>query len=751
MNRFLSILIGALMAGFPAAAQTVIVRSGEHEGFTRLVVPLPDKAAWSIGQSSRSVNLKIDLPSILFDVSQVFDRIPRSRLVNLSQENPGADLVFSLGCACSVSSYVDTPGFLIIDIKDNKRTSDLRRRIVDLPANQIPYRFSSQSDPENSISPGPEDLMLPVVVGQIPNVAPPSEAVPAPGNRRERPHGAINISEERLLAQIMRASDQGLVDLMEAPDLTAEMVAPVHSKEEGSPVPVSLSVTTVIDRDLDLVAHTLDQQRTNPACLKSSRLALYDWGGSQPFAAEIGHWRSQLFGEFDRVNPEALQNLARAYLHFGFGAESEQILGLTSQFDEDGRILTALARIIDKRPLGDDNPFSDQQQCNGDVTLWAVLSTKTVTDKVNDDAVLMAFSRLPPHLRSYLGPRISRIFADSGNGIMANSVLRLVARAGAEPGSGIELARAAAAELHGDSEAMVQELKTSLVSGTEHSPEALVKLIAKIFETRGTVSPDLPELAAAYALEYRNAKIGVDLRYTRAVALALAGQFLEAFATLPDIAERDGSAARQSALIPLLALLAERSDDVTFLRFALNAPLDDTNPAPVEASDQMARRLLDLGFPEQAARLISTPGENPTSEQRRRMRAEIALARRLPHRALVELMGVTGTEASRLRAAAMWLEGDFRQAGEMLIVAEDFDEAARGFWLAEEWEAVPEQADAHYSQVVAKSVQLRDSGSEVAPLTPLAEARALMENSSTVRGEIADLLQTVFVEPTVNQ
>lgn len=757
MTRMLLLIVATMIVGLPAVAQTVIVRAGEHDGFTRVVLQLPDNVNWKIDHSERSLVLNVVSPSIKFDVSRTFDRISRNRLTALSQKNPGSNLVFSLGCACSISSFMEPPGLLVVDIIDNIDNPEVQLRTVILPLNQNAYRFSSRVIPKIMTTSRPNEFMLPEMTALKPN----SEFLVDPIPPIVNPHVAINISEERLLAQIGRASDQGLLDLRAAPD-ASEIIAPAPeslresyelpmSKNSDLTLPSILSAVTSIDRDLALASQSLVRSTAIQNCLEMELLALHDWGGSQSFSTEIGHLRSQIFGELGKVKPHIAMGLARTYLFFGFGAEALQAIELSEKHNNRSQVLKALANILDNGILEGQNPFSGQQRCDGDVALWAVLSEDSVADNVNNNAVQIAFSRLPPHLRNHLGPRLSRKYAIAGDSKMASFFLRTLARSGLETGSGIEIAKAALAELHGDPEAANQELRVSLTSRSEYSPEALVKLVANKFEAREPVSPGLPDLAAAYALEFRNAEIGSDLRHTQVVALALVGQFVEAFSVLSNMEKLDGPSNRKLTLKPLLALLSEHSDDVTFLRFALILAFENQEEIPSEIGDQMARRLLDLGFYDQAALWAAGSGENPTSLERRLLQAEIALARQLPNRALVELLGLTGLEPARLRAAALWQIGEYQKAGQMLIAAEDFDGAARGFWMAENWDAVPQRADAHYAQVVAGSVQLRAVNADTTPITPLAEARVLMQNSSEARGKIAALLKSVTVAPGSSQ
>jgi hypothetical protein len=757
MIRLLASIIALWAIGNPAIAQTSLIRSGEHDGFTRLVLPLPKDANWSINQSEGSFSLKVDVPSIEFDSSRVFDRIGRSRLVAISQDGPGSELVFSLACACLVSSFVDTPGFLVIDISDEVSTPNVQPQTFGLPIRQAEYRFSSQ--PKPTARPAPGGLMLPKEIGQVLEPPPPAGMPPPSIGRSIRPPVAINLSEKRLLAQISRAADQGLLELTPKPNATGKVAdADVtegrqverQKQAQGLPLSALLSVTTAIDRDLALVADTLGQSASGPNCLEQDRVALSDWGDDQPFSTEIGRWRSRLFGEFDNLNPDAAEGLARAYLYYGFGAEAAQAIGLGAPPNAESRVLKALAEILDTGSPPDDNPFAGQQSCEADVALWSVLSSEITADDANTKAILRGFSRLPPHLRSYLGPKVSQKFSKAGDSKTAGAILRAITWSGEETGSEINLAKAAVAELRGDTQTVEKELTKSVVGGSEFSPKALVKLVAGWFDSREVLSPDLPDLTAAYASEYRNAEIGTDLRRAHVVALALAVQFDDAFSYLPELAKRDGDINRKKALEPLLELLSERAEDVVFLRYVLSTSLEGPPDYSDQVADRIARRLLDLGFPEKAAYWIEAPDGNANSKERRLMRAEIALARQLPFRALVELAGLTGRQATSLRAAAALDNGDYGQAGQILTTVGDFDGAARGFWLAEEWEAAPEQTNTRYGQVVSGSLRLRQTDA-TAPLTPLAQARALMQSSVGTREEVAALLQNVSGESLPQQ
>ena len=69
-----------LLAG-PALSDTARVYSGEHADFTRLVVELSTDQDWTLGRTPMGYGFATGSDSQpVFDISTVWDRIPKSRL-----------------------------------------------------------------------------------------------------------------------------------------------------------------------------------------------------------------------------------------------------------------------------------------------------------------------------------------------------------------------------------------------------------------------------------------------------------------------------------------------------------------------------------------------------------------------------------------------------------------------------------------------------------------------------------------------
>ena len=107
-----------LLASSVANAQTVLVRSGEHADFSRIVVAAGTPGDWVFGRVENGYELRLRTPGVEFDSSRVFDLIPRTRIVNVSTPGPGR-LRLELGCRCSGDAFAMADGRIVIDISDS--------------------------------------------------------------------------------------------------------------------------------------------------------------------------------------------------------------------------------------------------------------------------------------------------------------------------------------------------------------------------------------------------------------------------------------------------------------------------------------------------------------------------------------------------------------------------------------------------------------------------------------------------------
>ncbi len=715
-----SLLFGVWAATLPA--QTLNVRSGEHDTFTRLVIKIPVGTEYTLENAKNTAQLKLANPNLKFDVSKVFSRIGNNRLADIQDEgDKGLNMTFS--CDCEAAAFVDARNLLVVDIK---------------------------SRPENAIAQVAEPLsLISERAGRISRIQTrevqddPTLRLPTPGAVSAAPLQHNSLTEERLLSELGRAVQQELLvsDIPSDPRLAQLVLDQAPTPSATALTPKNYAVTTVIDRDLGS-ALSLSQGSTEPAdCHPSDELDIGNWGSDQALSEHISTLRSKLFREFDTVDQATALQLAKFYLHFGFGAEAIVILQLDPGLAADYPSLVALGHILDNGSIGSVNPFRGQQHCTQDVALWALLSEPDVDSKLATKALQQAFSRLPSHLRTYLGPRISERLADAGHKASAKAILRAITRSGKTEAPAVKMVEAKLANLDGDTDSYDAKLKEVIYapSDSEQAPKALIAVIEKAWETQTSVSAKESELAAAFSLEYRKADIGPALRNAHLLALGLAGDFDKAFD--PDTTDEPATMSPEGiqTLNRLLQLLSDRADDVTFLRHALHETDVRSKHVTIESRSMVAERLIELGFAESALEVLDRLNSRHIGKQQRLLRAKASLQIRRPHRALLELLDITGSEAAQLRARALELNGNLQKAGEELLAAGDPDQAARNFWLSNTWDQIPEETQSEYPILATVATKLK-SEDDWGGLAPLEQARALLKDSENTRGDVSDLL-----------
>ena len=115
----------------------------------------------------------------------------------------------------------------------------------------------------------------------------------------------VNASEHRLLQQIGRAANQGLLDVVgDDPDGDGNRHLELLGRSDRPTNPLdNISVTSAIDRETGLIAQISGASQPDDHCMANSRLAIHTWGNDTPFADQIGPLRGALVREFDDVNP----------------------------------------------------------------------------------------------------------------------------------------------------------------------------------------------------------------------------------------------------------------------------------------------------------------------------------------------------------------------------------------------------------------------------------------------------------------
>ncbi|MCL6284814.1 hypothetical protein M3P21_14870 [Ruegeria sp. 2012CJ41-6] len=697
-----------------ALAEPLVVRSGDHGSFTRLTVGLPKGAEWDLVQIGDEARLKLDGSPFLFDISKVYSRIGRDRLKQLSQTAPGKPLILGLNCECVVNAFEEGGALLVLDIRAG-RPSEAKQ--VDLPV---------VFDP-----PAKAEINA--------HLPPPLRLADAPPKASAAP--VVALEGAAIQSQVERAIAQGLLAptadhrVQQGPDRLQDLQRSLNERA------VNIRATTVIDRDLDGILDGISEELRRTACMNDDRLDIDNWGDASTHA-NLGEMHLRIYGEFDRLDYDATWRLAKAQLYLGFGAEAAATLELGPSSAKLVPELLAIAVLIDERSSTTPIVVAGQQACDGLVAFWALLADRNLSEDANIEAMLNGFFALPAHLRSHLGPRAATYLVEAGMTDMAQILLRRAVPGPDDSGVAARMVRAKLSEVSGNAKQEMEQLEEVISDRSDppEAPAALVELIETAWENRLGIDPENVTLAAAFAQEYQGSAEGKQLQQTHALALALSGNFDEAFAH-PAIRYTTDPAAtdlrRKS-----LTLLVENAGDIAFLVHATDQSAEQISALETPLRIALARRLQRLGFPEQAIKYLDLPKSAGVPMTAKLLRAQSALQTGLPRRALLELSNAEGEDAQRLRAEALAKSNELASAAALYQVLGEEEAAARSLWISEEWAAIPEGSSPRYQQAgqLATGLPLEPAPGE-AP--SLAAAQSAAESARDTRSRIESLLSVI--------
>lgn len=688
--------LSLVVLAIPALSEPVSVRSGAHEGYSRVVLELSDPVNWSYRQDGMTVALSFDRPGLEFDFSRVYDRIGRERIADIAVDAGDVVIRLNPGCACDVDLFELRAGLLVIDAREQGVAPARPDLLVAAAAPATPETVP--------MSPGPA-IARPELPVYGAFAADATRAEPAPRAPVVTPALAANQStrdavaamQELLVRQLARAAAQGLIDAeipFDPVDAAPIHIAPQATDTTREEATNQLDAKTSIDRDLGQIPLVAVTDLRRP-CLRDDLVTMSAWGVDAAFAPAIGAGRRGLYGEFDTLDPQAARKLAKSYLYYGFGAEASAILNLSGARTDDDHVLQQVARILDETPVADPTLFRDQIGCASAAAMWAALALPALPPGaiMNHEAIILSFSDLPAHARAHLGPRLVKKFIDAGDLAVAAHLRQTITRALGSDAP--DLLDATLLQARGDTRA-AEDAYAALAS--EHStdaPKALIALFDHRWAEGQALSAEQIATAQALSFEHRGTDTGRSLRRAAILSLARNGAFDAAFQGISQRTEGASEPLREAVFLELLA----HGDDAQFLRHVLST-LADVRALSGESRLDIADRLIGLGFPAQATTLLD-PNEAAGSDRVRFLQARIALADGASANAMDLLAGQSGTPAARLRADALSALHQWHRAAIEYRNAGDAEDAARAAWHAGDWGRLGAAAPAAQSDVAA--------------------------------------------------
>ena len=711
MIRFLLVLLWCVLPSLAQAAP-VVVKSGEHDGFTRLVMDFGKPVDWTVGRSLDGYVLHLSGAIATYDLTEAFALIGKGRLAALWADPDSGDLRLGIACACYAMPFEFRPGIIVMDLKDGPAPKGSSFELsVD---GSIPPALAARN--VATIRPRPRPDTVAVGYDWLQTRAYRSKPPKDDEARLEAiPDPVLEPLRESLLWQMSKGAAAGIVDMTSLP-----------KAESPSQSDHAAAVATRLD---DETAANLSTSSDKVAaqgqpCITNDALDIASWGSDLPIADQLAGRMDGLVGEFDRPEPDAVAKAVRLNLFLGFGAEARQLLEVFPVAAQDRAIWSSLAHLLDddrdERPV-----FAGLAACDTSAALWAVLSEEDLPkgDLVNAPAVLLAFSGLPLHLRKQLAPRLTDRFLAMHDQNSASAVRDAVLRAKGQEGGNMALVQANIKLDQHDAKAAEAALAPVLADPGSAAPEVLIGYIEARAAQDLPVKPELVPALAGFIRETPEGSGRQRMRRALTLAQAASGDFDAAFS---------GNVADQSP--DLWRLLAKLGADAAVLTHAIRPEGAFVETVDDATSQLLAARLLDLGFPRPAAGWLGNQQNiDPV------LAAKVAIGQGNPRTALRVLAGTNAPEAETLRRAALGQMRDDRAlAGSYARAGEGAAESA-ALARAGDWQKLADSGEGPW-QALAATLK---SDAEMPPAGPLEAAHRLIEAGEKTQTAIVALLANV--------
>lgn len=719
-----------------AAGNTVTVRAGEHETFTRFVVATDQPVDFSYGQTENAITLRLPgLQTAL--LGQAFDRIGRDRVRSIS--SAGEALSFVKNCDCEALVYRIGELLIVIDVYDD---------VPPEPVALIENTPVLQDPPVTAAAPvlplfGPARPSL--GLGEL--TANPLESdndLSEQKQAREPP--SLSLLEQHLAREVGAALTQGTL----TPDPTLRLnvpsdVKPLEAPRASDPgedldaSPSSIAnLRTSGGMQLRQATQSIDTafQPSSP-CFKAAEYDVAGWAPEMSFDSAISEYRRQLVLEFDKIDASVALKLARTYAYFGFGAEAISIVEMVDGNEPAFEAVGEIARVLEYG--AGDGPLSAQAslECGGPLAFWTALSFDTLpTDVVFDvDASVRELNRLPKHLRSVLAPELSKRLRELGYASQASLILRGAERSeGALKGQAV-LEASELSAVSGAPKATARDLLDVVDAGAVEAPLALISFINRQVAEGEDISPEIALLAESFAMQFRGTEIETDLVAAHMLALAKSGQFDPAFALFMET-EFDQDTYKDS-IARLFQTLTGAADDVTFLKYASLLAYDRSLKLDEPVLLEMADRSLRAGFPRIARKLLGSVVQLVTSEAYIRLKADLLIAEGDSEGALGVLSVLNEGPETRTAAAAHFEARNYAAAAEIYGALGESDKQFEAAFRSQDVALETlERADAVDS---LRRLQA-DEGEQAIP-SDIAQINALLGASARVREDTDTILR----------
>ena len=628
-----------LLLPFEANAQTVTIKSGEHGTFSRIVLNSSSLGPWRLVRRGNTQIL--DFPSFKgqFNIEDVFRRIDRTRISDVSSK--GSKLELQMACDCAIRVYKHTGNLLVIDVNDrpNLPVAQMENKIV---------HFGKVK--KLSFTPSVFLVEKPIIEKLTPQQIPSTETsglfsplnlVSSENNPRTKafPKALLQTLQGQLARDFGTASSLGF--------LRTSKPAQHALLNPTSNLPRAQTVTEFekVDSDLELVPPTVpflngyknsSQDRHN-ICKSTIDLDVAAWSDGRPLVEQLSTLSANLFNPLGKQNLEVTLKLARLYLHFGFGAEAKHILNSHVDLVNNWTELSFIADILEEKASNWPQFLPNKNDCNGPVTLWLSLSENGGRPFATSwkDEILYELSLLPVTLRRIIAPKISALFLNAKDVESAQAALRTITRIDGRLESSAAL-EAGTMFLEANNHKKALEVLETITPNSEAAVKALLKKTEIKLRENLNISDDDINLLGAYITEYNRSNLATELRFARIRSLSKLGRFTQAFS--------ETNAMNTTEQVPMkhaiYSDLVSFASDTSFAQNTLERIEGEPISLEPSLSLAIADRLVSLGFVAEGSRQLSETDKTTDNDKFKEIEAKIAFAQNQTLKAINLLKGI---------------------------------------------------------------------------------------------------------------
>lgn len=651
-------IIALIFLFLPAVtfAQTTVVRSGEHSGFTRLVLTSVSQGSWNVLETNNEIliDLKRENPSV--DTSQAFDRINQTRIQSINVERSIVRL--KKACECGAKVYEANSDLLVIDVFEDPQLYNAENA-------EIPTPNEAVAD-----VPSTAELMIESLDDDSGESQVNLQIQPVPVEKETPTHTAQDLSELRhdMSSELAAALTRGLLNPDPAGSKSNRNLESPSSGAAQGRVEQTLfgsDQTTSHLHNLNAQLATIMPGKKKSAgrdCAVGSAFDIASWKPEEEFLVELSNLRRALYQEFDMVDEAVALELARLYAYSGFGAEALSLIALSGSTGSKESAIVTISEFLEYGTVSEISGGSELIYCENAASLWSFLA---VGDSVSlngfdEKPIIREFMKLPKSLKALVAPLLSAQFREIGFQNAASLVLRDVNLHLDEEIDSIKLEEARLETLEKGMDETAEVYEEVAKGDSLAAPIALAEFIDFHVENKKPISKDTAVLAQAYAMQFRNSEIGPRLVAAHIKALSRSGQFFEAVELFKENNGEDDKS--DEILDTILSSVAYDADEIDFLQIVFDQSLfEESNISPGTVT-KLAERLQENGMWQRSKEILDMVPEDEKSEESQVLLGNYYRHSSNPAAALPLLQSVSSQTAMSTTADIFFESGDFERA-----------------------------------------------------------------------------------------